>query len=64
MGKDYALVSFLIDKKNEIYVADYHPNPSLLSGSVFQLAFEISEYEFTHFLQVIIDEAFRKDSND
>ena len=60
MGKDYALVSFLIDKKNEIYVADYHPNPSLLSGSVFQLAFEISEYKFTHFLQIIINEALRK----
>jgi D-alanine-D-alanine ligase-like ATP-grasp enzyme len=64
MGKDYALVSFLIDKENEIYVADYHPNPSLLAGSVFQLGFKVSDYEFTEFLQLIINEAFKKESND
>jgi D-alanine-D-alanine ligase len=64
MGKDYALVSFLIDKDNEIYVADYHPNPSLLADSVFQLGFQVSEYEFTDFLKLIINESLKKDSND
>lgn len=64
MGKDYALVSFLIDKKNEIYVADYHPNPSLLADSVFQLGFQVSKYEFVDFLKLIISESLKKDSND
>jgi D-alanine-D-alanine ligase len=64
MGKDYALVSFLIDKKNEIYVADYHPNPSLLAGSVFQLGFKVSDYEFTDFLKLIINEALKKEPDD
>ena len=64
MGKDYALVSFLIDEKNKIYVADYHPNPSLLEGSVFQLGFKVSDFKFTDFLQLIINEALKKESND
>ena len=63
MGKDYALISFLIDKKNEIYVADYHPNPSLLTGSIFQLGFSVSDFEFRDFLQLIIDEALKKNAH-
>lgn len=62
MGKDYALVSFLMDKDNEIYVADYHPNPSLLADSVFQLGFDVSDFEFKDFLQLIIHEALKKKS--
>ena len=64
MGKDYALVSFMIDDENEIYVADYHPNPSLLAGSIFQLGFKVSDYEFTDFLQIIINETLKKESDD
>jgi D-alanine-D-alanine ligase-like ATP-grasp enzyme len=62
MGKDYALISFLMDKENEIYVADYHPNPSLLADSVFQLGFDVSDYEFKDFLQLIINETLKKKS--
>jgi D-alanine-D-alanine ligase-like ATP-grasp enzyme len=60
MGKDYALISFLIDKENEIYVTDYHPNPSLLTDSIFQLGFSVSDFEFKNFLQLIIYEALKK----
>ncbi len=64
MGKDYALISFLADKENQIFVADYHPNPSLLNDSIFQLAFKVSDYEFTDFLQLIINEALARNAYD
>ena len=64
MGKDYALISFLMVKEHEIYVADYHPNPSLLADSIFQLSFRVSNYKFKEFLQLIIDEALNKKQND
>ena len=60
MGKDYALISFLVDKENQIFVTDYHPNPSLLNDSIFQLAFKVSDYEFSDFLQLIINETLEK----
>lgn len=59
LGKDFALVSFLLDEKNQIYVADYHPNPSLFSGSIFQLSFKVSKYSFKEFLQNIIHGALK-----
>ena len=64
MGKDYALISFLVDDKKHIYVADYHPNPSLLRDSIFQLSFEVSDFEFREFLKLIITEALEKSVND
>jgi D-alanine-D-alanine ligase len=64
MGKDYALISFLIDEKNEIFVADYHPNPSLIENSIFQLSFKVSDYDFTEFFRLIINEALKRKAND
>jgi hypothetical protein len=64
MGKDYALISFLMDEENEIFVADYHPNPSLIANSIFQLSFKVSDYEFIEFLQLIINEALKNKAYD
>jgi len=59
MGKDYAIISFLLDEKNKIYVADYNPNPSLFSGSIFQLSFKVSKFDFNEFLKNIIQGAIK-----
>jgi D-alanine-D-alanine ligase len=60
MGKDFALISFLISNHNHVYVTDYHPNPSLAKEEAFQKALSVSQYDFKDVISQIIDENLKR----